>query len=209
MAVAFADDAFVLAGHGRRIAAALLDGVLGSAILGACGAAGFGVGLIGAGGTHSDGWEALGWIVVGTVLGVTVGIFAWVALTVWLARRPGARNGQTLGKQMLGLRVVRADRRAIGGGWALLREVVAKVMLVGFTSMMLSTLMGYLDTGLLGAAGTIAIWYGPALVDEQRRGLHDRICDTRVVVADQLFPAPASVAPASPAAADDLWPAST
>jgi hypothetical protein len=45
MAVAFTDGAFALASHGRHIAAAVLDGVLGGAIFVACGAAGFDAGL--------------------------------------------------------------------------------------------------------------------------------------------------------------------
>jgi uncharacterized RDD family membrane protein YckC len=122
MAVAFTDGAFALASHGRRIAAAVLDAVVGSAILVACGAGGFGVGLLGAGGSDSDGWETLGWILVGTVVGAMAGVAIWLALTVWLVRRPGARNGQSVGKQMIGIRVVRADRRPIGVGWALLRD---------------------------------------------------------------------------------------
>ncbi|MEY2516421.1 MAG: hypothetical protein QOJ89_3779 [bacterium] len=205
MAVALTDGALALAGHGRRIAAALLDGVLGSAILGACGAAGFGAGLIGAGDSDSDGWEALGWIVVGTILGVMAGFAIWLALTVWLVRRTGARNGQTLGKQLIGIRAVRVDRREIGVGWALLREVLAKVVLVGVTSTMVSTFMGFLDVGLVGGLAAIAIWYGPAFFDEQRRALHDRMCDTRVV--DAGLSAPPSAPAGAPASDDDLWPA--
>jgi uncharacterized RDD family membrane protein YckC len=204
MAVVFTDGAFALASHGRRIAAALLDGVLATAIIGACGAAGFGVGLIGAGGSDSEGWETLGWILVGTILGVMAGVALWLALTVWLVRRPGARNGQSLGKQLIGIRVVRADRREIGAGWALLREFVAKVMLVGITSSMVSGFLGFFDLGVIGWLVAIAVWYGPALFDEQRRGLHDHICDTRVVDAGQPAPAPPA---ASAAADDDLWPA--
>src|SRR5207253_2554061 len=124
----------------------------------------------------------------------------WLALTVWLVRRPGPRNGQSIGKQLIGIRVVRADHREIGVGWALLREFLAKVVLVGFTSSLVSTFTGFLDVGLIGGLVAIAVWYGPALFDEQRRGLHDHMCDTRVVDADQ--PAPGT----TPAADDDLWP---
>jgi uncharacterized RDD family membrane protein YckC len=201
-AVAPIGDAFVLAGHGRRIGAAVLDGVLGTFIIGACGVAGFGVGLLGAGGSDADGWEALGWILVGTILGAMAGVAAWLALTIWLVRRPGARNGQTLGKQMIGIRVVRADRREIGVGWALLRELLAKWVLVGMTSSLISTMMGFFDVGLIGALAAVAIWYGPAFFDEQRRALHDRICDTRVVDAHQI-----QSAPPPPTADEDLWPA--
>ena len=201
MAVAFTDGALALASHGRRVVAAVLDGVLGSAIIAACGGAGFGVGLIGAGGADAEGWETLGWILLGTLLGAMAGVALWLALTVWLVRRPGARNGQSLGKQLVGIRVVRADRREIGIGWALLREFVAKLILVGITSSIVSTFLGFFDLGVIGGIVAIAVWYGPALFDEQRRGLHDHMCDTRVVDAHQPAPAP------PPAADDDLWPA--
>jgi len=204
MAVA-SHDALALASHGRRIAAALLDGVLGSAIMAAGGAAGFGVGVIGAGGTDADGWDALGWVLAGTVLGAMAGFAIWVVLTVWLARRPGARNGQTAGKQMVGIRVVRAGGGEIDVGWALLREVLAKFVLVGMTSSLVSGLLGFFDGGLLGILIAGAIWYGPAFADEQRRALHDRLCNTHVVDAAQQ---PRALDPASAAPDHDLWPAS-
>jgi len=201
MAAVTAHATFALAGHGRRIAAALLDGVLGSVIVAAFGAAGFGIGLLGAGGTNSDGWDALGWVLVGTFLGIVLGAGIWIALIVWLVRRPGTRNGQTIGKQALGIRAARADRSEIGVGVALLREIVAKGVLIGVTSSVISGLLGFLDAGLIGGFVAVAIWYGPAFADEQRRGLHDRLSGTRVIVADS------AAAPAAPSADDELWPA--
>jgi uncharacterized RDD family membrane protein YckC len=209
MAVTPTDDEFApaLASHGRRIAAALLDGVVASAIMSAGAAAGFGVGLIGAGGSDSDGWDALGWVLGGLVLGAMFGFAIWLVLTVWLARRPGVRNGQTLGKQMIGIRVVRTDRGEIDVGWALLREIVAKFVLVGITASIVSTMLGFFDVGLLGLLMGSAIWYGPAFADEQHRALHDRLLNTRVVDGAQqpLAPDPAAAASASD---DELWPAS-
>lgn len=195
-------SAFVLAGHGRRLGAALLDGVLGSAIASAGAAVGFGVGLIGAGSDDSDGWEALGWVLAGTLLGFVAGAAVWVALTVWLVQRPGARNGQTVGKQCFGIRAARVDGDAIGVGWGLVREIVAKGMLLAFTSSVVSALFGFFDGGLVGALVAVAVWYGPAFADDERRALHDRLCSTRVVVA------PRAGDPATPPpAGDDLWPA--
>jgi len=193
-------EPYALASHGRRIGAAALDAVFGAAVIGACGAAGFGVGLISAGGAQDqDGWGEIIWVLAGVFLGLMLGVLCWVVLTVWLMRRPGARNGQTFGKQLVGIRVARADGTPVGVGWALLREVVAKWLLVSITSSIVSVPLGYLDGGLLGLLVAIAVWYGPAFADDERRGLHDRLSGTRVVVATA---APGAAAPPSDA---DLW----
>ncbi len=100
----------------------------------------------------------------------------------------------------MGIRAAR-DRSEIGVGVALLREIVAKVVLIGITSSVISGLLGFFDAGLIGGLVAVAIWYGPAFADEQRRGLHDRLSGTRVIVADS------ATAPAAPSADDELWPA--
>ena len=196
-----------LAGHGRRIAAALLDFLYSSLLIGACVAIGFGVGLAGAGADgRDDGWEELGWILLGSFVGLMIGAILWLALTVWLVRRPGPRNGQTLGKQTVGIRAVRADGAAIGVGTALLREVVAKGLLIWLTSGLISGFLGFFDGGAIGAVVAIGVWYGPALFDEQRRGLHDRLCSTRVVLAGRHAAAPPAAAADAGADPDaDLW----
>jgi uncharacterized RDD family membrane protein YckC len=199
-----AGDTKTLAGHGRRLAAALLDAVAYTVVVSAFGVVGFVVGLaIGTStgdDTWSDGWEALGWILVCSILGLMIGFVFWVVLTVWLVRRPGARNGQTLGKQMVGIRAARADGTPIVVGLALLREIVTKWLLIAVVSTLISALLGFLDGGSIGSLVAVAIWYGPAFGDDQRRALHDRMCNTRVVVAG---PPPAAVASSD----DDLWPA--
>jgi uncharacterized RDD family membrane protein YckC len=48
-----------------------------------------------------------------------------------LMRRPGAHNGQTLGKQLTGIRVVREDGRPMTYGAAVLREWVAAARVGG------------------------------------------------------------------------------
>jgi len=193
----------VLARHAKRIGAALLDAVFYAVIVGACGVLGFLVGLAGAAGTDSsgDGWEEFGWVLLGSVLGLAVGFIAWVVLTVWLVRRPGARNGQTLGKQIVGIRVARGGGE-VGVGLALLREIVAKWVLIWIASTLVSTALGYIDGGSIALLVAIA-WYLPAFIDDQRRALHDRMCATRVIDA--------ATQPAPPAATagDELWPAAT
>lgn len=196
-----AHDTTALAGHGRRIAAALLDGVFYSLVVAAAGAVGFGVGLALANGADSsdDGWETLGWLLVSTFLGLLVGIVLWLVLVVWLVRRPGARNGQTLGKQIVGIRAVCADGAGIGVGRALVREALAKGVLVGLTSSAISGLLGFLDGGAIGILVALLVSYGPAFADDRRRTLHDRLVDTRVIDA-QRGPG------AMPAGDEPLWP---
>jgi uncharacterized RDD family membrane protein YckC len=199
--------------HSRRIPAAILDGVFGAIAVGICGTVGFliGLGIGGANGTSDDGWEELGWILLGSLVGLAIGMVVWLVLVVGLMRRPGVHNGQTIGKQMLGIRVMRAGGGDIGAGWAFMREILVKGLLVAITSSAISALLGFADGGAIGALGAIALWYGPAFFDDERRGLHDRLCDTRVVLAARQPAAPAApAAPATPAAADeDLWPATT
>jgi uncharacterized RDD family membrane protein YckC len=202
MAIAQGHLSTSLADHGRRLAAAALDLVYSLLVICAFTAIGFGVGLAAAGGSSGDdGWEALGWVLLGTGAGLVTGVVVWTVLTVWLVRRPGTHNGQTLGKQTLRIRAVRAGGGEIEIGIALLREILVKGMLIGFTSSLVSTLLGFIDAGVVGALVAVGVWYGPALFDEQRRALHDRMCATRVVLARRR------AAPAAPLGADELWPA--
>lgn len=197
MATFPADTTAVLTGHGRRIAAALLDAVAFTVVVGACAVAGFAVATTTDGG---NGWEALGRVIFGTILGIIVGVVCWLVLMVWLVRRPGPHNGQTIGKQLAGIRAVRTDGAPVGVGLALLREILAKGILVALTASLVSGLLGFIDAGVIGSVVAIAVWYGPALADEQRRALHDRLCSTRVVAAKP-------VAAAATPTADELWPA--
>ena len=197
-------DAFVLSGHGRRLAAALLDVVAYCFVVGACGVGGFLVGLAGAGssdGSESDGWEELGWILFGTLVGLAVGLAVGIVLAIFFMRRRGAHNGQTLGKQVVGIRVARTDQREVGLGLTLVREVAAKWLLICVVAFLVSAAFGFADVGSIGLAIAIAIWYLPALFDDERRVLHDRMCSTRVVVGA------ASAPPPPVPAGDDLWPA--
>ena len=89
------------------------------------------------------------------------GLLVMLLLPVVLMCRGGAANGQSLGKQALGLRVVREDGRPVGFGTALLREVGGKVLLP------LTILWLVIDVAfLLGG-----------------RSLHDRLASTLVAPA--------------------------
>ena len=74
--------------------------------------------------------------------------------------------GATVGKIACGLKVVRSDRRSLGWGvcfgrFFMWNIVTSGIPYVNFVLMLVSTIM----------AGT----------DEQKRALHDRVCDTRVI----------------------------
>ena len=76
------------------------------------------------------------------------------------------RNGQTPGKQLVGIRVIRADGTPSDWGWTFLRELVIKWLLF---SILLSELFVWLVDYLW------AFW------DKDRQALHDKIMKTYVV----------------------------
>lgn len=104
---------------------------------------------------------------VATVLALTLVALLYAPL---LMKRPGERNGQTLGKQMTGIRVVRADGRPMDFGTGALREVVLKYLAVGIASSIIPFIPWLLDI----------LW---PLWDDQSRSLHDLGASTRVVRA--------------------------
>jgi uncharacterized RDD family membrane protein YckC len=87
-----------------------------------------------------------------------------------LMARSGARNGQTLGKQMLGIRVVRNNGQPMDFAWSALREVVVKGLAVGVASSIIPLLPWLLDV----------LW---PLWDGENRALHDLAVQTHVVRA--------------------------
>ncbi|MBA2350016.1 MAG: RDD family protein [Solirubrobacterales bacterium] len=84
-----------------------------------------------------------------------------------LLARKGEHNGQTLGKQAVGIRVVRADAAPMSASSALLREFVGK--------------------GLLGLVPFFSIVdYLLPFADARRQAIHDKIASTFVVRADAV-----------------------
>jgi uncharacterized RDD family membrane protein YckC len=81
-----------------------------------------------------------------------------------LLMRRGARNGQTLGKHALGIRVVREDGEQMTIGSGLMREVIGRQLVVAFTYG-LYAVVDYL----------FPLW------DARRQCLHDKVGQTRVV----------------------------
>jgi len=87
-----------------------------------------------------------------------------------LMKRKGRRNGQTLGKQICGIRVIRADGTPMRFVDAALRQIVYK----SFGGIVASTFVPLFPW--------ILNYLWPTW-DEQHRALHDLAADTRVVAA--------------------------
>ena len=97
------------------------------------------------------------------LLAALVGALVWIAITVVLVKR----NGQTLGKKLLGIKVVRSDgSRASLGRIFWLRNVVT--LIIGMIPLL----------GIFFVLADILMIFG-----EARRCIHDRIADTIVVRA--------------------------
>ena len=82
--------------------------------------------------------------------------------------RPAERNGQSVGKQIVGIRVIRDRGEPMDYGWALLRQFVVIGLLFG----VLGSLFFYLP---------LLLDYLWPLWDEENRCLHDFVVNTRVV----------------------------
>ncbi len=156
--------AHVLAGWWSRVGAALIDGLIvgiGGIVLLIAITAPFGLLFF------AD--EDLG--VVSIIFGfmlatLCVTIVAFLYAPAMMART----NGQTLGRMVLDIRVVRAKGQPMTFGWAMLREVAVKALLFGIASSLTFGLASLLDV----------LW---PLWDEENRALHDFIVDTRVIRA--------------------------
>jgi uncharacterized RDD family membrane protein YckC len=111
------------------------------------------------------------------VAGWVTGIIAFLAYIVvaflyapLLMARDGAGNGQTWGKQILGIRVIRDGGEPMSFGAAALREIVVKGLLVGIASSIIPFVPWFLDN----------FW---PLWDDENRALHDMVVSTHVVEA--------------------------
>jgi uncharacterized RDD family membrane protein YckC len=161
-----------LADWGPRALAILLDGLVGLGVTLVVFAPGTIVAIATEGGVT-------GWVLLG------VGGLVWLAFSILYApyfmRRPGERNGQTLGKQWMSVRVVKDDGQPFGWAWGFLRELVIKGIALSVASSIASGVTFF----LLGA-GAIAPYlldYLWPLWDDENRALHDMVAKTHVVKA--------------------------
>ena len=97
-------------------------------------------------------------------------LFAIIALVYapGLMARKGARNGQTWGKQLFGIRAVRDSGEPYSFGSAAFREVVLKGLAVGIASSIIPIIPWFLN------------FFWP-LWDDQNRALHDMAASSHVV----------------------------
>jgi uncharacterized RDD family membrane protein YckC len=105
------------------------------------------------------------------VTGLVASLAYFIAVLLYapvLMKRPGAQNGQTWGKQVLGIRVVRDSGQPVEFGFAMLREVVVKYLLFSFVG------------GFFFSIPTIVNYLWP-LWDDENRCLHDMIVSSHVV----------------------------
>jgi len=148
-----------LASWGSRLAAYLIDAlilfvpVLGLTLIVVAVAAGSDTGAIVTG-------------IVGFLAYLVLGFLYWPLLMA----REGAHNGQTWGKQAVGIRVIRDVGEPMNFGSAALREIVVKGFGVGIASSIIPFIPWFLD------------FFWP-LWDDENRALHDMIVSTHVVHA--------------------------
>ena len=155
-----------LASWGSRVAAWCIDGLVLVVPIVAL----FFVLVAGAAGISGDDDFSWSSALVGLVLWVViVGAVTLLYAPVLMARQ-GRRNGQTLGKQMVGIRVVPNGGEPMTFWPGAAREVVIKGLAVGFASAFIPVLPWFLDN----------LW---PLWDDENRALHDMAASTHVVRA--------------------------
>jgi len=150
----------VLSGWWRRAGAQIIDGIIiaiGAVVVLAILAA---LGLT----VDSDGGAVA--FVVAALIAVLA--FAIVAL-LYAPAMMSSTNGKTLGRIVMNIRVIRADGGQMTFGFAMLREVLVKSLLVGVVASATFGLAWLLDI----------LW---PLWDEENRALHDFVVNTRTIV---------------------------
>ena len=118
--------------------------------------------------TASPGRRLGGWALDGLVATVTLGV-GWLVWFLIVAQR-----GQTPGKQMLGMYIMREDGSRAGGWYTILREVVVKGLLFG-------TVISVISGATNGVGGLL--WIPAALWctwDRERQCLWDKVTSTYI-----------------------------
>lgn len=145
-----------LAGRGERLGAYLLDAVIGSVLIGAP----LLVGMDWSAAAASN-WPAAfsttGWTLA------AIGFLVWVGITAYLVYK----NSQTMGKKIVGIKVVRTDRS---------RASVARIF-------WLRNFVNGIPSGLPLVGYLYQLVDHLFIFSESRQCLHDKIADTIVVKA--------------------------
>jgi uncharacterized RDD family membrane protein YckC len=126
-------------------------------------------GSVGAAFTAGDGFGIVT-LIVGLISYVGVLFAALILYAPLLMRRPGERNGQTWGKQLVGIRVVRTNGVPMDFIHSAIREALVKGLGLGFASSIIPFIPYLLD----------ALW---PLWDDENRAIHDIVVGTWVVEA--------------------------
>jgi uncharacterized RDD family membrane protein YckC len=126
-------------------------------------------GAVGITGTDDED-VAVGGLIVAGIVSVLVFVVIALLYAPLLMRRDGPRNGQTWGRQALGIRAVRDNGEPFTFGSAAVREVVLKNLAVGVASSIIPILPWFLNF----------LW---PLWDDENRALHDMAASTHVVQA--------------------------
>jgi uncharacterized RDD family membrane protein YckC len=109
---------------------------------------------------------------VGGVITAIIAFLLYIVVALFYApvlmAREGPRNGQTWGKQILGITVIRDNGEQIELGFGFLREFVVKNLLFGFVG------------GFFAGIPTLVDYLWP-LWDDENRCLHDMVVSTHVV----------------------------
>ncbi len=109
-------------------------------------------------------------VTVDPTLALLGGVLASLTYYPLLMMREGGANGQTIGKQAAGIRVVQVSGEPFTYGPAALREFAIKYLLFGVVG------------GFFLAIPTLLDYLWP-LWDDKNRALHDMLASTRVVQA--------------------------
>jgi uncharacterized RDD family membrane protein YckC len=148
-----------LASWGSRVAATLIDGLV---LLIPAALVGFVI--FGGLGADDSFWR---WAATSALYLLLTSALVFLYAPLMMMRR-GAANGQTLGKQALGIRVVRDSGEPVGFWFAVVREVVVKSLVVWIASTIIPFIPWFLDN----------FW---PLWDDENRALHDMVVSTHVV----------------------------
>jgi uncharacterized RDD family membrane protein YckC len=97
-------------------------------------------------------------------------LFIGYFVNFFLMGREGEKNGQTLGKQVCNIRVVKEDGARVDIGFALLRDFVVKGLLFGTVG------------GFFFGIPTLVDYLWP-LWDDRKQALHDKMVSSYVVQA--------------------------
>ncbi len=163
---------FTLAGWGSRVGAAVIDGL----VLALVGSVLIAPGVVVTFATDLTGLGIALWI-----LGALAATIVALLYASYFMQREGARNGQTPGKQALGIKVAIPDGRRVDWGQALLRELVVKGLLLVVAGAISSVVTFFLfGLGFVIPYILDSLW---PLWDDENRAVHDMIVNTRVVRA--------------------------